>query len=204
MDSSKEKLKRIKIIPLSENHILSVSRMHRVSISNTTPSLLGEKFLAQMYRVLIVDANSICLVAENQNHRLFGAVTATRNLPKTLQNQKKIFYKLPVITRLFKMVFTRKINPLDIWNRMCFEKYLIGILKSDSSTILTLFVDSKYRGQGIGRQLMQSVLSCLKKSSVSVFVDTRENNINAIDFYRDIGFTQIDRCFGNVILKLKN
>ena len=52
-----------------------------------------------------------------------------------------------------------------------------------------LFVDNVYRGKGIGRQLISYALDSLHATRV----DVNEQNVQAVVFYRHVGFWDVAR-----------
>jgi [ribosomal protein S18]-alanine N-acetyltransferase len=65
---------------------------------------------------------------------------------------------------------------------------------SDEAEILNLAVDSSKRRQGIGSQLMESVLAACKAAGVKkIFLEVRDSNEAARKCYLRMGFTESGR-----------
>lgn len=80
------------------------------------------------------------------------------------------------------------------------NKDLIGyaglskLANSDSSDIQTIAVSESHRGQGIGRALMESLLTHARKQDAKeVFLEVREDNPTPQKLYSSLGFVAIDR-----------
>lgn len=79
-------------------------------------------------------------------------------------------------------------------------KSLIGyaglskLANSTSSDIQTIAVSETHRGQGIGRDLMESLLDFARKQEAKeVFLEVREDKPAPQDLYSSLGFVAIDR-----------
>ena len=62
-------------------------------------------------------------------------------------------------------------------------------LVADECNLLYITVDSQYRQQGIGRQLLNALITQCQQQSISrVFLEVRESNLAAIALYTSAGF----------------
>jgi putative acetyltransferase len=66
---------------------------------------------------------------------------------------------------------------------------MVGILGVADQKLEMLFLEPKEMGKGIGRQLMDFVMTNLAVNKV----DVNEGNTNAINFYKKFGFKVYDR-----------
>ncbi|CAB4541166.1 MAG: tRNA (adenosine(37)-N6)-threonylcarbamoyltransferase complex transferase subunit TsaD [Actinobacteria bacterium] len=80
-----------------------------------------------------------------------------------------------------------------------FEKGLVGyaglrVSPSDfAADVLTIGVASSEQGKGLGRELMNALLSHAKRQGAEqVFLEVKESNQAAISLYQSLGFEQID------------
>lgn len=65
---------------------------------------------------------------------------------------------------------------------------------ADEAEILNLAVDSTRRRRGIGSKLMKDVLTACKAAGVKrIFLEVRDSNEAARNFYSRLGFTQVGR-----------
>ena len=64
--------------------------------------------------------------------------------------------------------------------------YVIVFNNSDSLEIMKIGVNPEYRQKGIGTILINEI----KKSRMGIFLEVRENNIIAIEFYKKNGFKE--------------
>ena len=71
--------------------------------------------------------------------------------------------------------------------------YSLVSIAADSADILNICIDNQYQQQGLGYKLFKYVENKLKKLKVnSIFIEVRESNIQALDFYQKLGFEYID------------
>lgn len=75
--------------------------------------------------------------------------------------------------------------------------YICPMLIIDEGHILNVAVHRDFRGEGIGRLLVQKVLAdCTSRGAESVSLEVRVSNAVAISLYRDLGFTVTGRRKG--------
>ncbi|HKM84394.1 MAG TPA: ribosomal protein S18-alanine N-acetyltransferase [Candidatus Acidoferrum sp.] len=75
--------------------------------------------------------------------------------------------------------------------------FVLGRLVANEAEVLNLAVYEECRRQGEGRALLVELLRRFAESGVSrVFLEVRESNFGAIDFYKGMGFRQSGRREG--------
>ena len=67
--------------------------------------------------------------------------------------------------------------------------YVIVFNNSDSLEIMKIGVDPKFRKEGFGTILLNEI----KKSRMDIFLEVRENNISAQNFYSKNGFKEVGK-----------
>jgi putative acetyltransferase len=80
-------------------------------------------------------------------------------------------------------------NAFDVYCAFDEADRMIGILGVADHKLEMLFLTPDQIGRGVGKQLMQFVMSELGATKV----DVNEGNINAISFYKKFGFQVYDR-----------
>ena len=83
-------------------------------------------------------------------------------------------------------------NEILRWISVFKEEDLIGsywIESRNDKMFLGLFVLSQFRGQSHGKLILKEILSVAKQSGIKeIFLNVRENNVNAITLYEKLGF----------------
>lgn len=69
------------------------------------------------------------------------------------------------------------------------DEQIIGFIGTSSDNIEMLFIDPEFRGQGVGRVLTNFAITELKIDKV----DVNEQNLQAVGFYKKLGFQVIGR-----------
>lgn len=69
------------------------------------------------------------------------------------------------------------------------EEVLVGFIGTSKENIEMLFIDNNFRGNGIGKKLITFAISTLKINKV----DVNEQNTQAVDFYKYVGFKIVKR-----------
>lgn len=95
--------------------------------------------------------------------------------------EEEIEYLKPLIlNEYFHQVFIHK---------YVHEGQILGFMGTSSDNIEMLFIDPKFRATGVGRSLTEFAIKQLKITHV----DVNEQNIQALGFYKKIGFKIIGR-----------
>ena len=75
--------------------------------------------------------------------------------------------------------------------------FVLGRLVADEAEVLNLAVREEHRRQGEGRRLLEELLRRFAEAGVSrVFLEVRESNLGAIEFYEQMGFRRSGRREG--------
>lgn len=98
---------------------------------------------------------------------------------------KNSAYTLKQIEDINTMPDMYKIISVKIENDIT-AGYVIVFNNSDSLEIMKIGVNTEYRQKGIGTILINE----MKKSRMGIFLEVRENNITAIEFYKKNGFKE--------------
>ncbi len=69
------------------------------------------------------------------------------------------------------------------------DHVLVGFMGAAEGNLEMLFIHNDYRGQGIGKQLTQHGIDHLEVTKV----DVNEQNLQAVDFYKHMGFQVLSR-----------
>ena len=89
-------------------------------------------------------------------------------------------------------------NPLALWVVAVEGDIVAGYVGSQSvmgeADMMNLAVSPEYRRRGIGRKLVQALVTQLSANDVrSLTLEVRISNDGAIALYNDLGFTQVGR-----------
>lgn len=89
-------------------------------------------------------------------------------------------------------------NPLSYWLVADDNGSIAGYVGSqsvlDSADMMNIAVAPEYRRQGIGRMLINSLISYLQEQNViALLLEVRVSNTDAISLYQKLGFEQVGR-----------
>lgn len=71
--------------------------------------------------------------------------------------------------------------------------YYVGLLAAVEATLMDIGVDTAFRGQGLGRELVRHfLLECNKRQAQDAWLEVRVSNQTAIALYQDMGFETIE------------
>ena len=89
-------------------------------------------------------------------------------------------------------------NPLSLWIVAVAEDRVVGYIGSQSvlgeADMMNVAVSEEFRNQGIGRTLIETLVSMLREKQVyCITLEVRASNAPAIHLYESIGFTQVGR-----------
>jgi ribosomal-protein-alanine N-acetyltransferase len=75
--------------------------------------------------------------------------------------------------------------------------FVLARLAAGEAEIITIAVARAHRGQGLGRRLMEAVLSALHAArSEALFLEVDEGNKAALALYRKLGFSEVGKRTG--------
>jgi ribosomal-protein-alanine N-acetyltransferase len=113
------------------------------------------------------------------------------NLNEVLEIERRTFEKKEVFPKEYLLELSKKWPEGFLVAKLDGEilGYIIGEKNMDSGIIISIAVKKDLRGKGIGRKLTEKLLENFKKEGISVvFLHVREENKEAINFYRALGF----------------
>jgi ribosomal protein S18 acetylase RimI-like enzyme len=159
-----------------------VASIHLKELGESFLGKMGDRFLKRLYSCMLEEQSFKGFVAENRLG-IHGFATITLDSAQFYKRvYKKHFFSLAtdVILRGIRQ------TPLILKSfQIFFSKTPCINIKAE---LLSIAVSKDYRGQGIGRMLVNAILSFLKsrdKDSIFVLVDS---HIPANDFYKSLGF----------------
>ncbi len=96
------------------------------------------------------------------------------------------------IERLIADPSTLSAAALDPGARGSLRGFAIARRAADEAEILTIAVDSAWRGRGVGRALMREILrQAANARARAMFLEVDEDNASALALYRRLGFVKV-------------
>lgn len=163
----------------------AVARIHREEIPTAFLSTLGQRFLKNLYLGLLEAETALTLVAE-AGGTVVGFVCATAGLSSLYGQVIRCRWWRFILCLLPKLVRPSVIR--RCWETMHYSKTEQEGPSSDAE-ILSIAVDRRYAGRGVGRWLVKAALDALATRgarTVKVLCLERLEGANA--FYRRCGF----------------
>jgi ribosomal-protein-alanine N-acetyltransferase len=120
---------------------------------------------------------------------------APSNLNEILEIEKNAFEKKETFPKEYFLELSKRWPEGFLVARIDRETvgYAIGEKNKDSGLIISIAVKKEWRRKGIGRKLIEKLLENFKKEGMKiVFLHVREENKEAINFYRALGFKIIE------------
>ena len=105
-----------------------------------------------------------------------------------------------VIEHSIKLLFTSKFDRQAFVAEEKSECKIVGVaivshIIGDVWNLDQIAVHSNYQKKGIGTQLMKKVMSHVKDRAGKIQLSVSVNNINAVEFYRKLGFTSPNQLY---------
>jgi len=182
-------------IVLREAKLIDLDRIvsiHFEAFEGRFLTLLGRRFVSELYKNLINDTQSICLVAKNSTYivgfvagNLYPASYYKRLLYKNWHTLS--WYAIPALFRR-PFIVGRKLFTALIYRGESPKDY------SNSALLGSIAVKAHAYRMGIGRMLMAAFCDTVKKAGMtSVYLITdNDGNISANHFYKQFGFVLCD------------
>lgn len=175
--------KNLKIFKKQINQIV---RIHIASFRGFFLSFLGKKFLYKLYLYMAQDKNCL-LISAHSSDQIVGFVAGTidqKNFYKSLIKKHKWKFALAALPACIKKpkIIPRVLRALKKPKEA--EEY------SSKACLMSIGVDPKYQGMGIGNMLVNEFSRELIRRGCETFCLTtdRDNNEKANMFYQKLGF----------------
>ena len=189
----------MKILTLRKYDIEKTVSLHIKALPETTSSKIGESYLRQIYRTIYKNKKNNSSLVALKNGSIVGVITATSDL-KLLGDQFKGALTLKDYFSIIKSLTTNKITLKELFQKYIFEKELIKNYKKKYLAITVLFVNKDSRKKGIGKKLVLALIRNYEKTGENIYVDTLSINVNAIGFYKSLGFKTIKKIKDSTLL----
>lgn len=171
---------------LEDQDISQIAGLHHVEL-NGLLSELGVGFLEKFYRCSL-SIPSMWTIVEKKNDQILGFVSGVTNVNGL--NKKIIFKDLWGFMFLFLKIFITQ------------PKLIVKTVKTitypgfghDSPELLTMVVDKKHQGEGIGRSLFEKCVEEFRKKGIKSFRISAYDRLPANGFYKHIG-CRFDKSF---------
>lgn len=182
------------IVNLLKEDLPEVVRIHR----NNLPSLINfytADFIRKFYLHHLNKGNETVLVGFKEDGELCGFVFGTSDIEDMFGSftaQNKLYFIKNTLLALLK-------HPKYLF--YIFQSFVSkGFQKGDSKTQLVyIAVDAKYKGNGVGKKLLEGFEDELRKSQNYYELEVEQNN-PALDFYKSKNF-KIIRQINNILEK---
>lgn len=175
----------LNIIPITSEHISGIAYLHIHGIFEGFISSLGEKFVSSLYRGIIESEQAFGFVAV-QDGQVLGFICCAESVGKVYkQVLKKHFFQLGVafLPKIFCWRFWK--NALET---LCYPAKAQGHDDLPSAEVLSIVVDDKAQGLGVGRLLMEAAFEEFKKRNIPEIKVMVGDGLRANEFYKKMGF----------------
>ena len=170
--------------PATVDDAAALAKMHSIAIDTGFLPTLGPGFMRQLYRTLIGDTDAVVLVADN-GARVVGFVAGVRDTGAFYHRfvrRRGIAAGIAALPRLVRPSVLRR-----AWETFRYE----GTGGEVPAELLSMAVDERYRGRGLGYRLGLSFLEAMKDAD-HVKVVVGATNTVAINAYYKMGFMDAD------------
>ncbi len=185
--------------PLTEEFLQDVVDIHREGLGYTVNSHLGIAHLAYLYQNMARDPQSYVGVAILDG-KPAGIVSGTLNED---QLKSRLLRSMPV-AGLARLALRFLVRPWLILQWL--QSIIIALPVYDHgeevvAVLTALAVAPDFQRRGTGRRLVSALEGFLGANKVAKYrLDTLATNYRALKFYRDLGFAEVARRAGSVVL----
>ncbi|MFH1445958.1 MAG: GNAT family N-acetyltransferase [Chloroflexota bacterium] len=184
-------MKSVVVKPLEEKYLDKVVRIHQDVLGYTFNSRLGYNHLAFMYRIMARFDEAYVRVAFVEDQPV-GVISGTLDVDKT---RSVIFrsFKRSQWMNLAKHLLKRPSLIAEWWkgNMIGRTVYFEGF--PVKAILTTIAIDPKHQGKGIGKCMVNALESYFKLRNIQYYLlDTLSKNIGAREFYKSLGFQQVE------------
>ncbi|MFN2390158.1 MAG: GNAT family N-acetyltransferase [Actinomycetota bacterium] len=164
----------------------AIVRHHTRALPNAFLPRLGLGFLSALYEALLRDPSGVVLVAASESGAVHGFVAGTPSLGAFYRR----FLRRHGVTAAARAA-GRLVRPSNL--RAALETLDLGRSPAARrAELMAIAVDPSVRGSGVGRALVEGLMTSLCHDGVrSVAVTVESANRGAVDFYRALGFSPV-------------
>ncbi len=186
----------MKVIKIEEQHLGLIAKLHKENFSDEhTTFYLGEDLLKEYYKQFI-NKKDIFFLGIEKNGRIVGVILGGDKYilavcrKQFLRNYKNLLIKDIIKSALTTPRFAYKLFYERIFSRFFNkEKIFENINLENSYNILSIVVDKRERGKGLGKLLIDEFEKISKKNNKAFLtLSVRKANKNAIAFYKKVRF----------------
>jgi ribosomal protein S18 acetylase RimI-like enzyme len=188
----------LQIKHLEEKYLKGVVQIHQNVLSYTFNSLLGSSHLCFMYRTMAYQDESYVGVAVFEDQPV-GVISGTLDMDKIKTLLLNSFKPQQWINLVVHTL--RRPSLINEWRKGIVIGRAISFEGTNiQPTLTTIAVDASFHGKGIGKHLVYSLESFFKQKNIHYYrLDTLITNSGARNFYKSLGFLQIETRADSVI-----
>ena len=186
------------IRPALHSDIAEIARLHRLVLGETLNARLGERHLRRLYRGLLISEYGIVLCA-CADARIVGFVSGTFHAGQLQAD----LIRTPGTRILLSLAFGLVLRPWlcdKLVTQFLINRPVVYEQQTVNASLLTLGVAPNFAHQGIGRQLVKSLIAEFCRRGVRQFhLNTLSENERAQSFYGALGGRLLRSWRGNHI-----
>jgi len=181
---------KIRVAPLTEKHAARAAQLHIEGIPTGFISSLGPRFVTELYKAIAKSRHAFGFIAEDDSGQVLGFIACADDVSKLYR--EAIFLRgipllLPLLKHLLSPSTVKHILQTLLYPKKVEEKF-------PPAEILSVAVDARARGRGIGGRLMEAALAEIRRRKIpSVKVLVGENLEPANAYYQKWGFKLVGR-----------
>ena len=184
------------VLDIQHSDLIEIAKLHIAEMSETLSSMRGEETVADLYKRLLCTGG--CIVLTIKELKIVGVLSYTSE------------YKNAASLRA---VAARPKSWFRVISRIGVVKSLLAIsdsykvsrkVKRDNDQklyITTLFIERHNQNLGLATLMFNHVKNQTKGANRSIMVDTKIDNMRAVEFYRSKGMIEYARTSLSVIFK---
>ncbi|RUM50247.1 MAG: hypothetical protein DSY47_02235 [Hydrogenothermus sp.] len=186
----------MEVIKIEKQHLELIAKLHKENFSDEhTTFYLGEDLLKKYYKQFL-NRQDIFFLGIEKNGRIVGIILGGDKdilafcRKQFLENYKNLLMKDIIRSVLITPYFAYKLFYERIFLKFFYkEKIFDKINLENSYNILSIVVDKKERGKGLGKLLVDEFEKvCKENNKEYLTLSVRKSNKNAISFYKKVGF----------------
>ena len=179
----------LKIRPASLSDLNSIADIHIRSFQGFFLTLMGRRFLEQLYRCFISYSDGLCIVACENDEIVGFAAGALRPevFFRRVKRRKWFAFTVAALPAIF-------LRPHRILRRLIaaiFSRGEVLTAYPNAALLSSIAVEPRYEGKGIGRKLVSAFCQKIQDAGLNaVYLTTdRDNNDRVNKFYLQLGFS---------------
>lgn len=186
-------------IQIDPFEIEAISNLHVKEMAGTLNSVRGAETIADLYRRLLSNGGQVVLACKGS--MIVGVMSFTSDYSKVASlraafSKPRSWFRVILKIGIFQLLH-ELLDSYQVSRKVKRARYQIYY-------VTTIFVEANSQNTGIASMMFSYIKNLSINEGRSIFVDTKKENLRAIDFYKSQGMFEFEKTVSSVIFQFRS